>query len=184
MIDRRAFRMLAARVGLAASLVLISVTVAHDSLVRQAGAENRPNETGTEVFLYFKETGRPYLKPEKRVLHHQSGGAALGKTIVKALIRGPSTGMTRTIPANTLVRSFFVTADGTAFVDLTGDIRNGHPGGCRSERMTLFSIVNSLTLNVPEIKTVKFLINGLERETLAGHLDTTEPFSANMLLNR
>jgi len=37
-------------------------------------------------------------------------------------------------------------------------------------------VVRTLTKNFPEVRQVKFLINGQEEETLAGHLDITRPF--------
>jgi hypothetical protein len=38
-----------------------------------------------------------------------------------------------------------------------------------NEQATVYSIVNSLTYNLPEIRQVKILIGGAEVETLAGH---------------
>ena len=77
-----------------------------------------------------------------------------------------------------------MTPDGTAYVDITAAVKDAHPGGIHSEQMTIFSIVNSLVLNVPEIDTVKILIDGREAMTLAGHVDLRHPFKANMLLIR
>jgi hypothetical protein len=44
-----------------------------------------------------------------------------------------------------------------------------HPGGILNEQATIYSIVNSLAYNLPEIQQVKILIGGVEKETLAGH---------------
>ena len=38
-----------------------------------------------------------------------------------------------------------------------------------NELATVYSVVDSLTYNLPEIKEVKILIGGVEKETLAGH---------------
>jgi len=43
---------------------------------------------------------------------------------------------------------------------LSESVRENHPGGCKSELMTIYSIVNSLILNVSEIEAVKILIGG------------------------
>ena len=48
-------------------------------------------------------------------------------------------------------------------------VTTNHPGGVLNELATVYSIVNSLTYNLPEIKEVKILIGGIEKETLAGH---------------
>ena len=44
--------------------------------------------------------------------------------------------------------------------------------------MTVYSVVNSLTLNFPEIKGVQFLVEGKEIETIAGHLSLRQPISS------
>jgi hypothetical protein len=67
---------------------------------------------------------------------------------------------------------------------MSKEIKEKHPGGSRSELMTIYTIVNSLILNIPEIDAVKILIEGCESMTLAGHIDTRFPFKANMLLIR
>jgi hypothetical protein len=38
-----------------------------------------------------------------------------------------------------------------------------------NEQATIYSIVDSLLYNLPEIRQVKILIGGTEQETLAGH---------------
>ena len=69
-------------------------------------------------------------------------------------------------------------------MDLSAAVRENHPGGVDTELLTVYSIVNSLVLNIPEIRAVKILINGNESMTLAGHIDLQKPVSANMLLIR
>ena len=50
-----------------------------------------------------------------------------------------------------------------------------HQGGSLAEMNTVFSIVNSLTLNFPEIKRVQILIEDRAVETLNGHMDLSRP---------
>ena len=50
--------------------------------------------------------------------------------------------------------------------------------------MTIYSLVNSIVLNLPEVNAVKILIDGQEELTLAGHIDLRDPFTANMLMIR
>ena len=50
--------------------------------------------------------------------------------------------------------------------------------------LTVYSIVNSLIINIPSIKQVKLLIDGSDIDTLAGHLDVQNPIPANMLIIR
>ena len=63
-------------------------------------------------------------------------------------------------------------------------LRENHPGGSQTEFLTVYSIVNSLALNIPQISSVKILIEGRETMTIAGHIDSRFPFKANMILVR
>ena len=45
---------------------------------------------------------------------------------------------------------------------------------------TIYSIVDSLGYNLPEIKQVKILIGGTEKETLAGHCLLLLPFQMDL----
>jgi hypothetical protein len=59
----------------------------------------------------------------------------------------------------------------TMVVDTTAQFADGHPSGIMLEEMTLTSLIETLTANVPGVTKVKFLVDGKERETLAGHAD-------------
>ncbi len=136
------------------------------------------------VHLYFAYRDNSFLAAEERIMTSSNDPVEFGKHIIDALIKGPQEGLMRTIPPDATLRAFFVTPDGTAYVDLTNAAAKKHPGGCKSEIMTIYSIVNSLILNVGEIHAVKILIGGRETITLAGHVDVRFPFNADMLLIR
>ncbi|MGD2096775.1 MAG: GerMN domain-containing protein [Desulfobacterales bacterium] len=136
------------------------------------------------VHLYFSDNEGQFLMAENRILKSPQDPEFLARSIVDALIKGPQQGLARTLPAATAIRAIFVTQNGICFVDLTSAVADNHPGGIQSELLTIFSIVNSLVLNVPQIKAVKILINGTEAKTLAGHIDLQIPIKANMLLIR
>lgn len=147
-------------------------------------------KTGTQysdklvVHLYFSDKSNSFLTAEERTLYHSDNPAEFAKIIIEALIDGPRKEFMRTIPAGTTIRALYVTRDGTAYVDISNTITDSHPGGIKSELFTIYSIVNSLILNIPEIDAVKILIGGRESMTLAGHIDLGFPFKANMLLIR
>jgi len=73
------------------------------------------------------------------------------------------------LPKDTKIQDLFISEQGTAFIDFSNTIATGHPGGVLNEMATIYSIVDSLTYNIPEIKQVKILVGGVEKETLAGH---------------
>ena len=138
----------------------------------------------TIIHLYFANKENSFLIAEKRLLVQPDDPAQMGKLIIESLIKGPKEGLMRTISSDASLRALFVTKDKTAYVDLTKAAREKHPGGCKSEIITIYSIVNSLVLNIPEIDTVKILIDGRESMTLAGHIDLRFPLKADMLLVR
>ena len=146
------------------------------------GSESRPDRI--EVHLFFTDDRNYYLRAEKRTLSMLGDPVSDGRQIITQLLQGPKEELHRIVPAETQLRSFFVTPDGTAYADFTDALRDHHPGGARAELLTVFGIVNSLILNIEEIKQVVLLIEGQEALTLAGHIDTRYPYKADMLLIR
>jgi len=55
-----------------------------------------------------------------------------------------------------------------------------HPGGSDGEIATIYSLVDSLIYNLPEIKRVHFLVNGEERDTLKSHLDLRRDYQKDL----
>jgi spore germination protein GerM len=172
--------------------IVICVAFLNTSVVSSGMDQIEQNAKMTEikplknpvVHLYFSDKDNSFLKAETRDLFHSDNPDEFGKNIVEALIEGPRTGLMRTIPKDTALKAFYITRDGTAYVDMSDSIRDAHPGGVKSELFTIYSMINSLTLNIPEIKAVKILISGKEAMTLNGHIDVRFPFKANMLLIR
>lgn len=87
-----------------------------------------------------------------------------------------------TIPDGAELRGLFVTERNEAFVDLGAAIRDNHPGGSMNELLTVYTIVNAVTTNLPEIQAVQLLIEGREVDTLAGHVDLRRPLRKNEAL--
>ncbi len=150
---------------------------------RAATIGNRQQQSSA-AHLYFADKDNLFLIAERRILRHTQDPINFSRKIVEALIKGPSDGFTRTIPQDTILRALYITAEGICYVDVSAEIKENHPGGVQSELLTLYSLVNSLILNIPEIQAVKILIDGHESMTLVGHIDLQEPLKANMLLIR
>ena len=62
----------------------------------------------------------------------------------------------------------------TVIVDFDKDIAKNFVGGSTGEEFLVNSIVNTLT-EFNEVNQVRFLIDGKEIETIAGHMDLSEP---------
>jgi len=97
--------------------------------------------------------------------------------LVDAQVR-PATGSAHSaVPEGTTVRAVFVTGDHEAYVDLGGAIVTGQSGGSQNEALTVYAIVNAITVNLPDITAVQILVNGKEVDSLAGHIDLRHPLT-------
>ena len=63
-----------------------------------------------------------------------------------------------------------------AVVNLTGSFAASHPSGIETETLTVLSICGTLRANLPSVTQVRFLVDGHERATLAGHADLTRTY--------
>ena len=69
------------------------------------------------------------------------------------------------------IRDVYLMTNDTVVVDTTPEFAQGHPSGILPEELTLISLIETLAANVPNVARVKFIVDGKERETLAGHAD-------------
>jgi hypothetical protein len=83
------------------------------------------------------------------------------------------------IGAGADVRDVYLLGDDTAIVDTNSAFANAHPSGVLAEELTVASIVVTLNANDSKIQRVKILVNGQERETLAGHADLRRFYEAS-----
>jgi spore germination protein GerM len=99
------------------------------------------------------------------------------KAIIGAQIAPVSEPLVSAIPPGTALRAPFITRGGEAYVDLSRDLVTAHPGGSTNELLTIRTIVEALTANLPAITAVQLLVDGKELDTLAGHVDLRRPFT-------
>ena len=71
------------------------------------------------------------------------------------------------------VNAVFLVPPNTAVVDVNSAFADGHRSGVLVEELTVASIAQTLAANVPNVGRIKILVDGKERETLAGHADLT-----------
>jgi len=135
------------------------------------------NGTMQTATLYFPALDEGKILPETRSLSWAQADVDRVRQVVLALAEGSHQGYGRVLPASTTVRAVFMAADGTAYVDLSNDILSDFEPGIQSETLAIYSIVNSITTNIPSVKRVQFLLQGQEVETLDGHADLTAAFT-------
>ncbi len=132
----------------------------------------------TATLFYVSEDGLA-LAPVQREVPFAAGVADQARAIVEAQLASRP-GQLSAIPADTKLREVFVTEHGDAFVDLSGEVTSMHSGGALDELLTVYAIVDALTVNLPAITRVQILIDGKEVDTLAGHVDLRHPLAKSM----
>ncbi len=136
-----------------------------------------------EGFVYYSNAHKTALKSVKKNFSSSLDFHSLGVQILTALIEGPSQASLKpTWPEDTQINAFFITDDGDAFVDLDVNQSKMEQMDVSSEFLAIYSLVNSLTLNISKIKQVKILIQGKEAQTLAGHIGLGHFYRTNMLI--
>jgi spore germination protein GerM len=111
------------------------------------------------------------------------GTVAQARALVTALLSTPPTPpLVRTIPDGTALRGVYVSDQQEVFVDLDATVRIKHGGGSMQELLTVYSLVNTLLVNLPTASAVQILIEGREADTLAGHVDLRRPLRKNEAL--
>jgi spore germination protein GerM len=134
-------------------------------------------EKKREVLLYFSDSEGEYLIGEKRQILRKNVVKEEAKETIVELIKGPKEKLIPTLPPRTKLLTLQIHDEGVAKVNFNSALSKDHPGGSTAEMMTVYSIVNSLALNFPQIKRVQFLIDGRPIETIAGHISLKQPVS-------
>ncbi len=155
-----------------------------DYIYPPAGGKRAPVVTVAKnekqkVKLYFSDHNERFLIPEDRYIADIESSTDKIEKLVEALISGPGTAdLVKTFPGKTSLKNVAI-KDGTAYIDFDNDLIDGHPGGSASEMLTIYSLTNTITINVPSVKRVQILVNGKTLETIKGHIDTSMPFTVN-----
>lgn len=138
------------------------------------------------VKLYFPTRDGRSLSPETRGVRDLPDRPEDIKEVVTELIRGPQgPELVPSFPADARVKNVFVEQpSGTAYVNFSRELQTEFPGGAWTETLTIYSLVNTLTQDFPDVKRVQILVEGEVIDSLAGHIDASQPFSPRPALNK
>ncbi len=134
--------------------------------------------------LYFGGESSDYLINEYRPVSSVRNPEKMSAALLKELIKGPDAKGVRTIPEQTRLLAVDFSKDGLLVVDFSKEFTEQHPGGSSSEIMTVYSIVNTLTTNIKDVKMVKIIQQGRTLDTIAGHIDCNKTFYPDLELVR
>ena len=187
-------------------IVLILAMLPGCSVLQKLGLQEEPNDElrpvssivigeeeasrltdKTPIRIYFANEDNTKLKMEVRYIDTadaKKSTSHLASVIVDELIKGPSdeTAFKRTIPAEAKLRTPVSINGKVATVDMSKEFKTKHPGGKDAEKMTIYSIVNSLT-ELKEIEKVKFTIAGKSQKEYMGNFrfDLLFPRSSQLI---
>lgn len=83
------------------------------------------------------------------------------------------------LPPGSDIRGVYLVDPGLAVIDINAAFADGHRSGVLSEELTVASLIQTLSANLPGILKVKILVEGKERQTLAGHADLSNFFDVS-----
>jgi spore germination protein GerM len=124
------------------------------------------------VTLFFEGPEMLLVRETRNVALPENPAGALS-VVARELLKGSANaGVPHIFPRDTVVRAAFLLPDGTAFVDLGGNtLSQGWGTGSHEELMAVYSVVQTITTNFPDVKRVRILVNDEPAETLAGHVN-------------
>ena len=134
------------------------------------------------VNLYYADPNSEKLAAEQRTIPQKRALKQTISTTIEEFIKGSKGNLINPIPSSTVLREIRIDSDGVVWVDFSSHLSQSHPGGSSAEILTVYAIVNTILLNFHEVKKVRILIEGKSVDTLAGHINLSEPFIADRSL--
>ncbi|HSA95474.1 MAG TPA: GerMN domain-containing protein [Acidobacteriota bacterium] len=128
------------------------------------------------VTLFFLADDDDLLHKETREIASGPTAADEAERALTELIKGSEKGLVSPLPPQTKVRQVFIGADGLATVDLSREVTEGASYGSTSELAAVYAVVDTIVFNFDKVKRVAILVEGVEKETLGGHVDLTRAF--------
>ncbi|HXW89025.1 MAG TPA: GerMN domain-containing protein [Terriglobales bacterium] len=127
-----------------------------------------------QVTLYVANDEGGRLLPQAARIPLPSGRQERAQELLRALVDiylGKSS--PHVLGTGSEIRGVYLADPGLAVIDLNAAFANGHRSGVLVEELTLASLLATLSANIPAVTRVKVLVDGKERDTLAGHVDLT-----------
>jgi hypothetical protein len=124
------------------------------------------------VTLYVAHDEDGSLRAESAQIPMPSGRQQRAEELLRALV---SHYLDKSSPhllgSGSEIRSVFLVDPGVAVIDLNSAFADTHRSGVLVEELTVASLIHTVSANTPGILRVKILVDGKDRDTLAGHAD-------------
>ena len=132
------------------------------------------------VTLYVADDADGTLRPQSAQIPMPSGRQQRAEELLRALL---SIYLDKSSPhvlgAGADVRSVFLVDPGVAVIDVNSAFADTHRSGVLVEELTVTSLIHTISENTPGILKVKILVDGKERDTLAGHADLSDYYDVS-----
>lgn len=139
----------------------------------QTGPLQQRVDRSVSIRIYRPEPGG--LVAALTGIEHRPDTQSLAKEAVTAVLSTPQAAA-HPVLKEVKLRAFYIDTSGTAYIDLASVTEGAVQGSAWDELLAVYAVVNTLMDNFEEIKAVKFLLNGKEARTLAGHIDLSGYF--------
>lgn len=131
------------------------------------------------VVLFFVEDGTR-LAREARELDPCDNADACLKDVLEELVYGPVGEFDEPLPEGTVINSVHIEGD-LAGIDLNKTFAESLPSGSSAEMLAVYSVVDTVATNFPQITKVKLTIDG-DAKSLLRHLDLSDPLTPDYTL--
>ena len=169
--------------GMGAYLLSVRRHVLTDVPARYPNPVAPPISGPTEqVTLYVAYDDPGILLPRTASIPLPEGRQQRARELLRALLsRYLENSSPHPLAPGSDIRDVYLVDPGLAVIDLNADFANGHRSGVLVEELTVASLVQTLSANIQGITRVKFLVDGKERDTLAGHADLADTYSVSQV---
>ena len=140
----------------------------------------QPSGTRTAVLFFVADGSR--LAREARELEPCSETGVCIKDTLDALLSGSLGDYDEAIPESAVLNGVRIEGT-TADVDLSQGFAADLPSGSSAEMLAVYSIVDTVCANFPQISRVKLTVEG-NGSTVLGHLDLSRPLAPDFSLEQ
>jgi Sporulation and spore germination len=141
--------------------------------------ESGPQENAT---IWIADDDPGVLRPQSVSIPLASGRQQRSEELLRALVSiYTQEGSPHHLQPGAEVRSVYLVEPNLAVIDLNPAFVAGQASGILAEELTIASMVQTLSTNVPGLSRVKILVDGNQHETLAGHADISGFYDVNQV---